>query len=123
MAAALYDIIVEEKVDLVLQITWFDSTGSTVDVSGYGAEFVLKKNKDRHSDPFVVITHNATASGQISVNANPGEFLVRVDQAVLSVLDFERGYYQLVVHPTAADPTSNPIRLLQGQFRTDISLY
>ena len=123
MAAAEHDIIIEENSDLVLGITWYDRDGLPEHVDPYGALFVLKKDKDRHSKPFVVVTHNPSDAGEIVIGENPGEFIVRVDWSVLKVLDFDKGYYQLDIHPVAEEPNNRRQRLLKGQAFADISLW
>lgn len=122
MAAAIHNIIAEEGSDLVLDIRWYDSAGDAIDVDAYGAEFIMKKNKDRDSKAFASITHTASASGEITIGSVTGQFLVRVDNSVLTPITFESGYYQLTIWPIAAQPSNKRQRLVKGQVSVDISL-
>ena len=122
MAAAIHDIVIEERSDFVLGITWYNRDGDPEHVDPYGAEFLLSANKDRGSTPLVKVTHESSPQGQIIVGDSPGEFLIRVDWSILKGLNFERGYWQLDIWPVAEEPDNKRQRLAKGKVYVDVSL-
>lgn len=122
MAAALHDIVIEEGVDYILSVKWYDEDGNLEDVEGYGAEFILKPNKENDTSASVKITHTSTSDGVVTVNNEDGEFLIQVDRSAIEKLAFKKGYWQLDVWPSSGSPLSNRQRLVKGKSYIEPSL-
>lgn len=111
MAAGRYDITIEEGARFALDVTWNDKDGAAVDITGWGATFIVKESK---GDQFPNLI-KSTDSDDIDIDTGT-DGLIEIDVPVAKTtgLDFSTGVYQLTVYPSPASPDSATVRLLEG---------
>ena len=51
MAAGLYDITIEQGATFQMNLTWKDSTGSPVNITGYTARMQVRENYEAEDPP------------------------------------------------------------------------
>lgn len=116
MAAAQYDITLEQDSDFVRVFTWLDKDGNEVEIEGWGARLIVTENKEKGADALIDIREgegitlgaDATETGQIQI---------RVPVSVINALyddNVKFGYWQLYLFENPADQTLNVVRLLEG---------
>lgn len=111
MAAAKLDIVLEEGSDLAFDFTYLDEDDVAVDVTGYGGTIVFAKNKE--SEPFIKGTDT---DGWIQFGTTDGSIIVDVPYTQFQNLGSEKGLWQLYIYPTSGDITTNPKRLIEGEW-------
>lgn len=105
MAAGLYDIIIEQGVTFQLNLTWKDSTGSPVNLTGYSARMQVRETYESE-DTLVSLVSPA----DITLGGALGTILITIPAATTGPLSFVEGVYDLELITG-----SNVTRLLQGK--------
>ena len=105
MAAGVYDITVEQGVTFVLPITWKDSSGTPVNLSGYSARMQIREEYDSQ-ETLVSLT---SPSGGIVLGGALGTIVVTIAASVTQTLRLSSGVYDLEVEIGGV-----VTRLLQG---------
>lgn len=111
MSAVRLDQTIFDNRDWSLEFFWYDSNDALIDVSGYGAILVVKEELDVNAKELIKSTHQ----NDISIGGANGRIAFTVPAAKTSNLAFETGYWELVIFPTAATPTSGPIEFMWGE--------
>lgn len=93
MAAARYNIQVEEYSDLSLTITYKDSSDNPIDISTSTLEFELFDN-----DRSIADATNATVT--LTTDGTDGQMDIDATWATLDLLDYKQGRYTLKVDGT-----------------------
>jgi len=116
MAAARLDIVLEEDANIQFDFTYKDETGTPIDVNGYGATLVFRKE-----DNEIVFT-DGHASGAVSL-ASDGLITLNVPHTQYDNLpDGSTGRWQLYIFPNTAEPETDRIRLIEGEWVYSSSL-
>lgn len=118
MAAAQFDIIIEESSDFVMAVSWTDSNGDPVDVTDYGALMVVKEQRSKQAPVIAKVDHTLG----ITVGTTDGQFLIRIPEIFIGTVTTDSGWYELIVHSDQDDITFNPVRLLEGNVTFSTSL-
>ena len=108
MAAATYDIIIEEGADFDTTFTYLDTGGNAVDVTGFTARMKVKENKDDAGN----IISLTDVSG-ITLGGVAGTVQVKMTAAQTDAMSFEWGVYDLEIVSGAGVVT----RLVEGAVR------
>ena len=118
MAAAQYNIIIEEANVFSHTFTWFDKNGEPVDLTGYHAIMYIKENRN---DEVCFLKIDGTTTGIVIIDQveNPGMVHIGIPASLLEEIPFEYGFYQLDVFPS--DDAGNPIRLVYGRVAVERS--
>ena len=103
MAAADYDLLIEQGATFELSIVWKDNEGTPIDISGYSARMQIRKTYD--SEPVI----NLTDGSGITLGGITGSIDISIDADTTDGLIINRGRYDLELE-------SNGIvtRLIQG---------
>lgn len=115
MSAVRWPIELEEGSNFSLQVAWEDDDCKLVNVAGYGARFQVRNLPG--STPLVTAT---TANGRIATAVYGGvtsQFNITIPAASISALTSlisDDAEYTFVVWPTAASPSADPVRLMDG---------
>jgi len=119
MPAIIFDVHADQLRDFNLNLKWYTNKGYLVDLEGWGAYAEVRTVKDNtlvarstHSDNIVLHTDEGR-EGEIDLN------FAAVDMDTED-LDCR---YELVMHPTAADPSSKPESIIRGlmKFRPKVA--
>ena len=102
-----YDFVIEESVRFDKRITWKDSTGTPIDLTGYTAQMMIKK---RITDTSPVIELNTTNS-RITLGGAAGTIDLLISSADTDGLDLDVGVYDLEM----IEPGGERVRLLEGK--------
>lgn len=118
MAAAKYDIVLEEQSDFVLNVGYEDPRGTIVDITGYGAKFEVRDERGASA----ISRLSATVGEGITLDIPLGMFRIRIISAAIDALADElpdgwRGEWDLLIWPTLASPNINALRLVSGKVK------
>lgn len=113
MAAAQYNIIIEEGNAFYVDFTWLDQFDQPRDLTDAIAIFYFKEER---SDEQCFVKAEPAGNGAVTIIdqvTDPGMIKVGIHASWLTPIPFDYGYYQLdLVFEQAFD---NPIRLAQGR--------
>lgn len=102
MAAAKYDIIIQEGASLALTLVYKDSAGTPIDISGSTSSIDIIDNAlDSVADTF---------AGSFTTDGTDGSFEIALTAAQVSALGFANGRYTISLAGSPADT------LLYGKF-------
>ena len=90
MAAAEYDFSIEQGATFSKVVTWYDSSGSLVDLTSYTAALKAKVNKD---DANAVI--DSTSNLTITLGGAAGTITFAMTASQTAALTFRTAYYDL----------------------------
>ena len=90
MPAAQYDLTVEQGATYQKTVTWKDSAGDPVDISGYSARMQFRARKSS-TDTLLSITE----ADYITLGGAAGTIAISIPAAVTAALDFRRAVYDL----------------------------
>lgn len=107
MTAGRYDLTIEQGATLARTITWTDSNGDAVDLTGYTAEA-----QGRASYEATVYAWRITSSSGITLGGIAGTIALLMTAATTAALSPHRGVWDLEL--TAPDGTVT--RLLEGAY-------
>jgi len=113
MPAALWSVIFEEESDFDLEVTYQAADCVAKPIVGYGASFQLRNDPD---DPLSLVTASV-ANGRVVLAGTSGIFSINIPAASVDAirnLIAEGARYNFVIWPTAATPSVDPKRLLEG---------
>lgn len=113
MAAAQFNIELEESSNLRFELTYRDSDEAPIDITNYGATIVFKGSNSK--EPFY-IGHSTDSDTPIAVGATNGLIEIDVPHEHYKNLDIKKGTWQLYIYPNVNDRTNNSIRLVEGEF-------
>lgn len=112
MAAKRWDKFkVEQGVDLVIRLTWKDSTGTPIDLTGWSARMQLRKSyKAATATMDFRSTVGGTVGCAIELNDDPGLILITATNAATSAVPSGDYVYDLEL----VSPGGIVTRLLEG---------
>lgn len=108
MNGATLDIDIYDNRVFEFKFFWYDKVDALIDVTGYGAIFVVKESAD--GKELIKSTHQ----DDLTIGGTSGFFSGVIPPSKTGNLNFKTGLWELVVFPTAASPTVNPIPFLNG---------
>lgn len=105
MAAGIYDITIEQGATFQMNLTWKDSTGSPVNISGYSARMQVRENYEAE-DTLVSLVSPA----DITLGGALGTIAITIAASATQNLQLEEGVYDLELVNGAT-----VTRLIQGK--------
>lgn len=106
MPAGKHDIIIEQGATFRRVITWKDSSGSPINLTGWSAKMQVRE-RVRDSD---VVLECSTANGRIVLGGSAGTITIVAQDEVTTLLSDMRGVYDLEL----TSPGGEVTRLLRG---------
>lgn len=106
MAAAKYDIVIEKGTDYSLELTWKDSEGSPIDLTGYTARMQVRPSV---MSPEVLL-EATTENGNMTLGGTSGGITIAFSNVETTPVDKNSGVYDLEI----VSPTGSVKRLLEG---------
>lgn len=106
MAAADYDILIEQGATFVLPITWKDPNGDPIDITNYSARMQIRRTV-KASEVLLSLTSD---DGDIELGGVAGTIVVTIPATVTDTLLVTRGVYDLELESDSGVVT----RLIQG---------
>lgn len=106
MPAATYDLYIEQGATFVKQITWKDSSGTPVDLSGYTARMQFRSSVNSDTILFSATTTN----GKITLGGAAGTIDIEIDATDTTAFAFVSAVYDLELESASGFVT----RLLEG---------
>lgn len=106
MAAADYDILIEQGSTFSLNIVWKDSEGTPIDITGHTARMQIRKTV-KSTD---VLASATTENGKIVLGGETGTIDVTIPNSETSDLSIKCGVYDLELESDSGIVT----RLIQG---------
>lgn len=106
MTAADYSITIEQGADFPFLITWTDSAGTIIDITGYSAQFMIRQN---YTDVTPLVSLSSPSNG-ITLGGTAGTISIDIPFTTTAALPAMLGEYDLKL----IDPSGKPIRLLEG---------
>ena len=106
MAAGLYDITIEQGATFQMSLTWKDSTGAPVNITGYSARMQVRENYEAE-DTLVSLT---SAGGDIVLGGALGTIAITIAASATQILQLDEAVYDLELVNGAT-----VTRLLQGK--------
>jgi len=106
MGAGRYDFTIEQGATFKRIMTWKDSSGNPIDLTGYQARMQIRPAKD---SPGVILTLDTDANGGIALGGNNGRITIEISAARTASLDFKTAVYDLEL-----EKDGNVVRLLEG---------
>lgn len=108
MAAANYDILIEQGATFKLNLRWKDSEGQGIDLWGYEARMQIRKSSQAETVELELTSDGSDES--ITFGSDYGFINIEIDAARTTDLDIRRGVYDLELISPYGDVT----RLIQG---------
>ena len=105
MAAADYNLLIEQGATFELSIIWKDDNDTPIDISGYSARMQIRKTYD--SDPVISLTNDS--DGGIVLGGVAGTIAITIDADTTDDIEILRGRYDLELEFNGV-----VTRLLQG---------
>lgn len=118
-AAEVYPITFEQGTPFQLVYTWTDNNGNPVDVTGYSAK--LKVVTDLINKVQIlnfVSSGSGTPNTSIVLGGAAGTVTVNATAAATGAMNFDTGYYALLVESAGAEIT----KLLEGTVTVGLGL-
>lgn len=106
MSAGRYDIVIEQGAGFRLAITWKDSEGKPVNLTGYTAKAQVRAS---HKASAALLTFT-TADASIVLGGAAGTIVLEADHEATEALA-RGGVWDLKLTP----PGKEPVRLLEGR--------
>lgn len=106
MAAGLYDITIEQGATFQMSLTWKDSTGAAVNITGYTARMQVRENYEAES----TLVSLTSSGGDIVLGGALGTIVITIGASVTQVLQLDEAVYDLELVNGAT-----VTRLLQGK--------
>jgi hypothetical protein len=105
MAAADYDLLIEQGATFELSIIWKDNNDTPIDISGYSARMQIRKTYD--TDPVISLT--SASGGGITLGGVAGTIDITIPATITDDIEILRGRYDLELELSGV-----VTRLLQG---------
>jgi len=115
MTAGAYTIVIEKGATYPTDpMTWKDSSGNAIDLTGYTARLQM-----REIDNVALILTLTTENGGITLGGTAGTIVLNISAATTSAITQSDGIYDLEVVSSSGTVT----RLLEGsvQFRAEVT--
>ena len=106
MAAAQYDILIEQGATFQKLLTWKDESGAAIDLTDYTARMQVRLKKDSTSALLSATTEN----GYITLGGTAGTIDIEIPATVTADLSFTRAVYDLELVSSGGIVT----RLIEG---------
>ena len=106
MAAGLYDITIEQGATFQMNLTWKDSTGAAVNITGYTARMQVRENYEAES----TLVSLTSSGGDIVLGGALGTIVITIGASVTQLLQLDEAVYDLELVNGAT-----VTRLLQGK--------
>jgi hypothetical protein len=106
MAAATYDILIEQGATFQLNLVYKDSGGSPIDISGYTARMQVRRSYDAPTALLDLTTEN----GAITLGGVAGSLVVEAGPTLTRDLPAKGGVYDLEL----VAPSGVVVRLIRG---------
>lgn len=106
MAAGLYDITIEQGATFTLSLTWKDSTGAPVNITGYTARMQVRENYESES----TLVSLTSSGGDIVLGGALGTIAITIAASVTQLLQLDEAVYDLELVNGAT-----VTRLIQGK--------
>lgn len=106
MAAGLYDITIEQGATFQMNLTWKDSTGSPVNITGYTARMQVRENYEAES----TLVSLTSTGGDIVLGGSLGTIAITIAASATQTLQLDEAVYDLELVNGAT-----VTRLLQGK--------
>ncbi len=108
MAAANYDILIEQGATFKLNLRWKDGDGNGIDLDGYEARMQIRKSSQSNNVELELTSDGSDES--ITFGSDYGFINIEVDANITSGFDIRRGVYDLEL----IAPSGEITRLIQG---------
>ncbi len=117
MAAGRYDFEIEQSAKLYKVLTWQDSTGAAVPLTGYSARMQIRESFEDDDLENPVLLELTTANGRIVLEdgAVEGQIELKVGADITEAITWTAAVHDLIII-NDADPT-DVTRLVQGRVR------
>lgn len=109
MSAGTYDILVEQGAVFNRVLTWRDSTGALINLTGYTARLSVKQSYDSSTIVFEMTTNN----GRITLGGAAGTVTLYISANDTDDIPAKRFVYDLKLVPSN---NNNAVRVVQGTF-------
>lgn len=106
MPAAVYDLFIEQGATFVKTITWKDSAGDPVNLTGYTARMQFRSSVNSST----VLATATTENGRITLGGAAGTIDIEFDEAYTTSFQFVSAVYDLELESATGFVT----RLLEG---------
>jgi hypothetical protein len=90
MPAAHYDLIIEQGATFEKTVTWKDSDGNAVDLTGYTARMQIRRSKSSTTTILSITTDDA-----ITLGGTAGTVAISIPAATTATFTFRRAVYDL----------------------------
>lgn len=117
MIAGKHDFVIEQGAIFSETVTYLDSSGDPVDLTGYKAEMNIRTNKADTSTIVKLLSTGAGASdGTITLGGAAGTLVLYIKASLTRAMTLDRAYYDIELSPGGTDPNTadDTIRLLEG---------
>jgi len=109
--AGKLNIEIEQGSTFTLPLTWKDSNGDVIDISGWSARMHIRDE----ITSVTTILELTTGNGRITIDGPNGGVNLLIDDTDTAALDFTSGVYDLEM----ISPTTAVTRLLEGRVSLD----
>lgn len=106
MPAANYDFEIEQGATFQRVISWKDSSGNPINLTGYSARMQCRKNRSAPTPIFTATTQN----GKLSISGSQGIITLSIPASETDLFDFSSAVYDLEIESSGGIVT----RLLEG---------
>ena len=106
MSAGIYDFYVEQGATFLKTITWKDSTGANINLTGYIARMQFRRSKSSTE----VLFSGTTEDGIITLGGSAGTIAINIPATVTDDFSFRNAVYDLELQSSGGIVT----RLLEG---------
>lgn len=107
MAAANYDITIEQGATYQLSVTWKDENGTPINLSGFTARMQVRKSSQ--SDDVILTLTSDESDQSITLGGALGTIDIEIPATVTEDLTLRRAVYDLEM-----ENAGNVTRLIQG---------
>lgn len=106
MAAAYYDLLIEQGATFLKTFVWKDSNEDPVDITGYTARMQIRRKKSA-----TTVEHTATTENSgITLGDAAGTVVVTIPATDTADFEFSKGVYDIEL----IDPQGTVTRLIEG---------
>jgi len=106
MGAGTYNFTIEQGATFKRIMTWKDSNGNPINLTGYTARMQVRTAKD---SPNVILTLDTDTNGGITLGGVSGTITIEISASKTASLDFKTAVYDLEL-----EKDGSVVRLLEG---------
>ena len=106
MSAGTYDFYIEQGATFLKTITWKDSSGTAINLTGYIARMQFRRNKSSTT----VLFSATTANGIITLGGSAGTIVINIPATSTDDFSFSEAVYDLELESSGGIVT----RLIEG---------